>query len=219
MMFKFMKFLLIFLICTINLIADESIFQDYKYNMSKQELVKRNGIFDCSKEFGDNSLCKEEEFIGIKAAYLFKLMDNKLKEVTVIVDYADDNHIKLFQAINKNFVLVALKNKKSMLDVINSYKSDYEHTAAKVSEFESIGLSNGELTYIFFDKSSINENTKKSKNLYEAMTNASINLREVDYRITSNKKNSFIFLSFTLPKLVQKDISKILNETKNIKDF
>lgn len=214
-MTKIIRGLVILILLNIIGLAEEiKLYKNYTFNMSKSNINKIKGIYDCSKEVGENTLCLDNQtFAGLETLTMFKFINNKLSQILLGFEYNTENYLKLFGVVNNKFAFLAMQSNKGRLDLIELYKKEPKNAISKIGLFESTSLAEGNLTYIFLDKNNTNKLIKRVSNVTELVLKSENNLREVDLMITSDNSEQFILISFNTPKMA---IKMTQNSLKNI---
>jgi len=184
------------------------LYKDYKFGQPMEQLLKVKGVYDCSKDVGEGALCTDEghTFAGVNVRVIFTPMKGKLVSVTLASSFDNDTYLAMFGALKKQFDLVKMVTESEGLDILQaSKKMNRDAFAGAVNEFEQRGLGNGNLTYIWLDKTSTSKPLKqKPDSVAKLFRLCPPSLREVDFQVLEDGDEAFIIAAFTLPKQVKK---------------
>jgi|GEM_PF-1130568 len=191
------------------LAADNKLYKDFAYDAPKAGFVKAKGFFDCSADIGGDALCQENvDFIGHKFLQVLAFDGQKLKNVALVAQpFEQAVYASATAALSKGFVLAALANGTSQLDLIelakkSANRNDY---VTQLSNYESQSLNAGNLTYTFFEGVEM----KKSYTSVAVMSmDMPENVRAAEMIVSEEGDESAIIIRFSFPKLDQKQFAE-----------
>jgi hypothetical protein len=183
------------------------LFKQYKYGQSISEFPVGNEYEDCSADMGKLARCAEGiDFMGSQYSLALIFQDNALESVSLFTEFSEDIYRKLMASLPKNgFTLSVMQGESERLDVIETInKESRDVSISKISAFESINLSGGQLTYVFLE--SPIEDLKKYKGAVDAITKLPAKTRELDMTVAEDEESAQIVLKFGLPKITMRSV-------------
>ncbi|RUQ39249.1 MAG: hypothetical protein EKK69_09815 [Candidatus Competibacteraceae bacterium] len=194
-----------------------SLFKEYIYDTPSSVFLEKDGYYDCSDDTGDAARCMDNvDFVGHKFTIHLMFTDQHLTSVTLITDdFNQDVYLRIAGALGKTFTPCMLQGATERLDLIelartSQSKSDFQ---SKMSSFESVNLSNGELTYIFVELPG--SDIRGKKNAIEAIMSAPANTRTAELSVeedTEDNSKATLSINFTLPKLSLEKMNKKMSD-------
>lgn len=205
------------LFCLSSLNADDTLYKNYKYGMNKSELLKEANIYDCSADFLEGALCKDnQEFVGEKVDLGFTFINDKLVSVTLFTNFTTETYIKFFGAIKSKFQLILIENNQDKLDFLVQMKKYKKSQFLKnVSDFEKDALNNGYIKYSFIDNDVFTNLVKSSDNAVDMVLKAKEDVRVVEYEISESENVLYAGITFALPKKTL----LMINQKKKYENF
>jgi hypothetical protein len=191
--------------------ADElPLFKDFQYGQNISEFTTKKDFTDCSEEVGQSAICTDNiKFFGydFTAALLFS--DKKLTRVSLVSDFDESKYKTLIASLPKNgFNLVVIQGKSDRLDVIEAFnqKESLDSFKSKLTSFESVQLSQGQVTYSFVERPAVE--LKQYPDAVTAINKSPRQTREIDFMVEEEDTPPQMILTFSLPKV-------FINEIKN----
>ncbi|MFK3973595.1 hypothetical protein ACI2KS_23025 [Pseudomonas sp. NPDC087358] len=191
--------------------ADDLLFKTYAHDSPITSYSSAQGYYDCTEDIGAKALCLNDvRFIDNSFTAILVFSADKLISVSLRASFDQNLYGKAIGALAQSFTLVTLADNKSQLDVVelgakSSNKSDY---ATALTNYESVGLNSGNLTYTFMEKSIP---TAGHKSFVSALAAAPNNVRAAELMLVSDGASNNMMIRFSLPKL---EANKVLSEVK-----
>lgn len=196
---------------TQNALADDNLFKGYAYNSPLESYSVAKGYYDCSEEIGGTARCIDDvDFIGNKFTAALIFSGGKLRMVSLMSEFDQELYAKAITTLSKTFTFVSMMDDKTLLDVIDlaaTAKSKDEYRS-KFTNFESVGLSTGNLTYTFLEGTEVKTNLRNAASMLAA---APDNVRSADLMLAGQGAESGLLIRFSFPKL---EANKILEASK-----
>jgi hypothetical protein len=195
-----------------------ALFKEYLFDMPVTSFIEKGGYQDCSEELGGVALCLDEiDFLEEKPALGLRFSDKKLSTVLLVTEFSEKVYAKIFGALSKNFTLVMMRSKTDFLDLIELEKkvTDRKAFAAKITEYETLHLRNGQLSYLFVEQSS--QELKKARTAAEAEAQAPDRARTVELMVVEDQNEAMLMVEFSLPRLKQKKLLQTIDNVKSEK--
>lgn len=185
--------------------AENKLFKDFSYDAPKANFAKAKGYYDCSQEMNGDALCLDNvDFIGHKFTQVLLFNEKKLKNVALFVEpFEQAVYASATAALAKTFSLAALADGKSQLDLIELARTTNDRNAylTRLTNYESQGLTSGELTYTFFEGVEM----KKSYTSVAVMSmDMPDTVRAAEMHVSEDGASSALVIRFSFPKLDQK---------------
>lgn len=194
------------------------LFKDYLFDMPVSTFTEASGYFDCSEDFGGLARCLDEiDFLEEKLGLALRFNDKKLAAVLLVSEFDEKIYAKVFGALTKNFTLVMMRGKSDSLDLIALEKkvSDRKAFAANITEYETLHLRSGQLSYIFIEESP--QALRKAQTASGAEAIAPDNARKVEMKVIEDDGEAFLMVEFSLPRLNQKRMQETMKNVKSEK--
>lgn len=191
------------------------LFKEYLFGMPVSTFTDAAGYFDCSEDFGGLARCLDEiDFLEEKLALALRFNDKKLATVLLVSEFDEKVYAKVFGALSKNFTLVMMRSKTDSLDLIALEKkaSDRKAFAANITEYETLHLRAGQLSYIFIEETP--QTVRKAETASEAEANASEHARKVEMKVVEDDGEAFLIVEFSLPRL---NLKRMQDTMKNVR--
>lgn len=200
---KFISTTILSLYLSISNAEELTLFKDFHYGEDISNFTTKKGFMDCSSEFGQSALCIDNiKFFGydFTAALLFS--DEKLKRISLLSDFDESIYKTLIASLPKNgFHAVIIQGKSERFDVIEEYKNkdNIESFKSKITSFESVQLTKGQVTYCFIEQPAVE--IKKYPNAVTAISKLPKQTREIDFSVVEEDDSAVMILTFSLPKV------------------
>ena len=195
---------------TIN--AATRLYKDYEFGMSKTDLLEDSRVYDCSDLFGEEGwLCLDGQiFAGVDVEIAFAFLDELLILVALFAEFAEQNYLDLFFALNSKFQLTALGSNDRQIDIVAQSKiQESSELVQEINNYEKIGLQNEKLTYTLIERRVFEKYAIKSANMTEMIQKADENVRAADYMVeVTDEGDSIIIIRFYAPKRSQQMIQR-----------
>ena len=194
------------------------LFKEFLFNMPVTDFTEAAGYFDCSEDFGGLARCLDEiDFLEEKLALALRFNDKRLASVLLVSEFGEKIYAKVFGALSKNFTLVMMRGKNDALDLIALEKksSDRKAFAADITEYETLHLRSGHLSYIFIEETP--QAIRKAQTAFEAEANALEHARKVEMKAIEEDGEAFLIVEFSLPRLNQKRMQETMKNIKSEK--
>lgn len=195
-----------------NALAEDNLFKGYAYHSPLESYSVAKGYYDCSAEVGGTARCIDDvDFIGSKFTAALIFSGGKLIMVSLISTFDQELYAKSYTTLSKTFTIVSMMDDKTLLDVIDlaaTVKSKDEYRS-KVSNFESVGLGAGNLTYTFLEGAEVKANLRNAASMLAA---APDNVRSADLMLTGQGADAALLIRFNYPKLEANKIREALKE-------
>lgn len=182
--------------------AENKLFKDFAYDAPKASFAK--GFYDCSADMGGDALCQDDvDFIGHKFTQVLVFEQKKLRNVALFVEPFDQAvYASATGALAKSFTLSALADGKSQLDLLELARTTRDRNAyvTKVNNYESQGLSGGDMTYTFFE----GVQSKDYASVAVMSLDMPESVRAAEMIVSEDSESSSLIIRFSFPKLDQK---------------
>ena len=191
------------------------LFKEYLFDMPVSDFTDAAGYFDCSEDFGGLARCLDEiDFLEEKPALALRFNDKKLATVLLWSEFDEKIYAKVFGALSKNFTLVMMRSKTDSLDLIALEKKvpDRKAFTAKITEYETLHLRGGQLSYIFIEETP--QTLRKAQSAAGAEANAPEHARAVEMKVIESEGKAFLIVEFSLPRL---NLKRMQDTIKNVK--
>lgn len=191
--------------------ADDILFKTYAHDTPVVSFTTAQGYYDCSEDIGAKALCLDDvKFIDNNFTAILVFSADKLISVSLAASFDQNLYGKAIGALAQSFTLVTLADNKSQLDVLklgskSVSKSDY---TTALTNYESVGLNSGNLTYTFMEKGAT---TTGYKSFVSALAAAPSKTRTAELMLLSEGSENSLMIRFSLPKL---EADKVLSEVK-----
>jgi hypothetical protein len=188
------------------------LFKSYTFDAPLSMFSESDGYYDCSENIGGTARCLDDvEFLGHMFTAALSFDASRLVSVSLITDFEANLYLRVAGALGKTFGLCALQGATERLDLIELARSAKDQAAfqGRVATFESLNLSNGNLTYIFVERPIAELRGKK--NAVDAILSAPPGTRAAELIVVEDESNAVLLVTFTLPKLA-------LHKTKKAMD-
>jgi len=183
--------------------ASPTLYQGYEFGMSRAEVMKYPGVYDCSEEFEKGALClQDQKFIDEDVDMGFRFIDNKLITVILFSVYTEENYMQFMGALNSKFQMVTMESGDKKFDFIIQLKK-YERSQfmKNITDFEQQALASGNIKYTFIEKESFNTLIASSDNAVEMMIKADPDMRAVEYAVSEIDEATIVgLIQFSTPK-------------------
>jgi len=189
--------------------AETTLFRDLKYNAPLSAFGSQQGYYDCSDEVGLVARCVDRvKFLGHEFdTQMLMFIGNRLRGVELVTAFKPEPYASLMKALMQDFTLVMLQTSDRRLDLIEaSQREGDSKLRARVSEIESIGLSSGELTYLFFEQPA--RALKVFPNSVDAMIKSPRTARRAEVIVREKDDEAWLSVRFSLPRLASEDLIK-----------
>lgn len=199
--FLFMGMVLFFILSS-SANAGIRLYKDYSFGMTKTEIMKKSGVYDCSQEFESGSLCLDnQKFVGEPVELGFRFVNNQLVSVVLFTDFTQDNYLKFLGALGSKFEPITIESSNEKVDLLVLKKNHKEAELLKqISDFEQQAIASGYVNYTFIDKTSY-QKYNSSSNTVEMILKADNSMRAVEYIISEDDEyNVFGVIIFSAPK-------------------
>lgn len=197
---------------TQNALADDNLFKGYAYNSPLESYSVAKGYYDCSEEIGGTARCIDDvDFIGNKFTAALIFSGGKLIMVSLFSPFDQELYTKAITTLSKTFTLVSMMDDTTLFDVIDlaaTAKSKDEYRS-KLTNFESVGLSTGNLTYTFLEGAEIKSNLRSAASMLAA---APDNVRCADLMLTGQGAEAALLIRFNYPKLEKNKAVEVSKE-------
>lgn len=192
-----------------------SLFKDYQFGSTYNQFSEQEGYYDCTDDLGATALCLDDvSFVGYDFELALMFSGQDLTSVSLFNDFESDMLAKVVGALIKNFSLIAMQSEHELLDIIAEAKQTKNQSAlaAKIDNFESINLSNGELSYVFAEQKA--PALKRSSTATEAIQSLPKGLRGVEVMVvTDEEADTFLIINFTSPRLEIERQEKLMTDS------
>tara|TARA_R110000764_G_scaffold88571_1_gene169700 strand:- start:3828 stop:4487 length:660 start_codon:yes stop_codon:yes gene_type:complete len=189
------------------------LFKDYNQGSMYEDYAGVATFYDCSAEVGTPALCNDGvNFLSSEFTEVLVFQDNELQSVSLVSEFSEPLYQKVFAALYGKFSLSLLQSSTDQLDLIKlklESKNESEFMA-QLTEFESIALNQGDLTYVFFDTE--RRSSGQVANITELIHKLPEKAREIDLLIAEDEYDAWLTMKFTLPVLQVKNIEKLLRQ-------
>jgi hypothetical protein len=192
-------------------LADDKLFKSYAYDSAITEYTQAKGYYDCSKDVGGTAMCIDNvDFIDKKFTAALIFSGSKLVQVSLVSPFDQELYAGTAGVLAKSFSLVSLTDGKSVLDLVEvaSKSTSNDDFAAKFSNYESVGLSAGNMTYTFLEGTGSLKGYKTAVSLLQA---APTNTRCAELVVRGEGAESVLIVRFSFPKL---ETDKMLQAAK-----
>lgn len=196
--------------------AEEKLFKNYVYQTPLAKFTEAAGYYDCSEDVGGTARCIDDvDFLEEKFTVALIFSGDKLMMVSLISPFDQNLYVKAIAGLSKSFTLVSMSDDKSVLDLVDTTRKakSREEFSAKITNFEQVGLTAGNLTYTFLE----GVNAKGQPNAVSALATAPENTRSAELVLAGQGADAGLLIRFTFPRL---EANKILAEAKKpVEDF
>lgn len=197
-------------------LAEEKLFKNYVYQTPLAKFTEAAGYYDCSEDVGGTARCIDDvDFLEEKFTVALIFSGDKLMMVSLISPFDQNLYVKAVAGLSKSFTLVSMSDDKSVLDLMDTTRKakSREEFSAKITNFEQVGLTGGNLTYTFLE----GVNAKGQPNAVSALAAAPENTRSAELVLAGQGADAGLLIRFTFPRL---EANKILAEAKKpVEDF
>lgn len=202
-MHLFIRTLIIFIFSTSVAQAETpKLYKSYGFGAPLSEFPVGAQYYDCTIEQGVTARCNDNEsFLNHEFELILKFDNDRLESVMLATVFDQQIYAKTIGALNNDFSLIMLQSQTDQLDIINLLHQSKNREAfqARVAEYESINLSQGQLTYIFIEQSK--EAYQKNKTATQAVMNAPKSVRTAELIVFDADEDAVLGLEFYLPAL------------------
>lgn len=196
--------------------AEEKLFKNYVYQTPLAKFTEAAGYYDCSEDVGGTARCIDDvDFLEEKFTVALIFSGDKLMMVSLISPFDQNLYVKAVAGLSKSFTLVSMSDDKSVLDLVDTTRKakSREEFSAKITNFEQVGLTAGNLTYTFLE----GVNAKGQPNAVSTLAAAPENTRSAELVLAGQGADAGLLIRFTFPRL---EANKILAEAKKpVEDF
>jgi hypothetical protein len=208
--------LTLLIVTNISFAKDLMIYKDYKFGMDKSEALKMKGAYDCTEMVGDDAVCLPgQEYEGMTANIVLRFYYNKLMLVNLNFKYSEENFEKIYKSLEKDYMLAGIKGGIKGFDYYKMLKRFPKEFDAKKKQFIDRYTKKGKISYVFYDKASVQYLVKTADNIDYIIKNSPKNLKEADLIKVNDNVEHILILSFVYPKLATEFVEK---ESKKKKD-
>lgn len=195
------KITIIMCLTSIAYAGNTRLYKQYVFGMSRKEIKQDKKVYDCSKSFEQGALCKDrEKFAGEDMAISFRFLNNKLVAVVLLPEFTNENYIKFSSALVSKFQLASIQNEQKKVDLLLQFKKNGKDMALKnIADVEQIGLSNGNIKYVFIDKNIFLKLAKTSSSIVDLTMKADRNMRVVEYVVFEDENTKYGLIQFAAP--------------------
>ena len=189
------------------------LFKDYYYGMSKEEVAKLSGAVPCQDAELIGSLCMPTpvKFGGEEWQQIFVMDNDRLGKVALA--RADDIQVfqTMIQVISKSgYLLLFVNAGNEQVDVLAYAKQGQQALMNRLGEI--FARMEGNITCSFLEEKAVTSirNEYKVNGVFDLLSNASRNLREVDLA----RIDGVLALNFLAPVAAQEDLERKTGELK-----
>lgn len=181
-------------------LAEDNLFKGYAYHSPLENYTVAKGYYDCSEDVGGTAMCIDNvDFIGRKFSAALVFSGGKLMMVTLVSPADQEIYAKASTTLAKSFTLVSMTDDKTILDLIDlaaTAKSKDEYRS-KFSNYESVGLNTGNLTYTFLEGVEIKPSLRSASSMLVA---APDNTRSAELILSGQGAEALLLMRFSFPK-------------------
>lgn len=192
--------------------AENKLFKNYVYDSAISRYTKAAGYYDCSEDVGAVARCIDDvSFLDEKFTLALIFEGEKLSRVVLMGDFEQTLYVKALGGLNKTFTLVSMTDDKSILDLVEiakKVKTEAEFTA-RISNYEQLALSSGNLTYTFLEGVS----GQNQPNAVTLVMKSPENTRAAELVVFDDEDDeSGLWIRFSFPQLEGKKVTEALNK-------
>lgn len=187
--------------------AATPLFRDLVYDTPIKEFDRAKGYYDCSADMGYTARCIDGvTFLGHKFdVQVLAFVNGRLRSVQLATPLTPEIYATLSKALIEGFTLVILQSGERRLDLIETVRKEGEaRLGPKVTEFESVALNKGDLTYMFIEQPAPSLSSYGSG--LEAIMESPLTTREADMVVREKNRRAFISVTFSLPRRAMQDL-------------
>ena len=195
-----------------NALAENNLFKGYAYHTPLENYTTAKGYYDCSAEIGGTARCIDDvDFVGTKFTAALIFMDGKLVAVSLVSPYDQGVYTRAYTTLSKTFTLISLTDDKTLLDLVDlaATSKSKEQYLSKVSSYENVGLSAGDLTYTFLEGAEVKPNLKSALSLLAVAPDTA---RSADLIVSGQGAEAFLIMRFSYPKFEMNKAVKAAQE-------
>jgi hypothetical protein len=179
-----------------------SLFRDLRYDAPIRAFGEAQGYYDCSADIGMTARCLDDvKFLGHSfGTQILVFVDDRLRSVQLAAEFKPEIYLSLMKALAEGFTLIMLQSDDRRFDVIETARKEGEvRLRARLSEFESIGLKKGDLTYSFIERPA--RALKDFPNGVEAMLKSPPETRLAEIVVWERENEAGVSVQFSLPRV------------------
>lgn len=187
-------------ICSKSAQAEDNLFKNYAYDSPLDSYTVEKGYYDCSEDVGGTARCIDDvDFIGNKFSAALVFSDGKLIMVSLFSPFDQALYSKALTTIAKTFTLVSMTDDKTLLDVLDlaATAKNQNEFQSKVANYESVGLSAGNLTYSFLEGNKVKSSYRNASSMLAAAPDAT---RSAELMLTGQGAEALLLVRFSYPK-------------------
>lgn len=181
-------------------LADTNLFRDIAYGAPASNFTADKGYYDCSQDAGTPALCVDDiTFLQEPFGLALKLSDGKVTSVLAVADFSETVYSKLFGALSENFTFVGMEDQRGFFDLIEHAQVAASEAAFtdQISNFESVALNEGQLTYYFVELSL--DQARAYRSATELLRSLPSNVRQVQFMVTEDQDGAYAMANFSFP--------------------
>lgn len=210
----FLRSFAAFILC-ISASAAESpkLFKSYAYDAPLSQFPVGEQFYDCTADHGVTARCSDaESFLGHSFEMILKFHNEGLASVTLATLFDQQIYLKAIGALHRDFGLIMLQGKTDRLDIIDLIRQSRGKAAyePRINEYESLNLSQGQLTYTFIEQPK--EAYRNHKTAIAAVMNAPGTARVVEMMAMEDEENAILGLVFSLPRLDKEKLERTIKD-------
>ena len=183
------------------------LFKSWADDAPMSAFTEAEGYYDCSADFGAKARCTDEvEFLGHTFGAVLIPSSERLQAVMLASEFDQDVYVKAIGALVKGFTMVGMRGTSDQFDMVEAIRSSGNVQAfqAKVNDYETLNLNQGQLTYVFLEQPA--EKVRLHKSAHAATVAAPKSARTAELYVVQDAAESALLIKFMLPGLYQQQI-------------
>lgn len=189
------------------------LFKSLSYGDQKSSFNSKDGYYDCEKQFGANSICKDDiKFVDHYFLELLNFNNKGLNKVTLFTRPEETLNFRIIGILVKTMSMAMMSDTSDHLDLIELVKKikTKESLNEAIEKFIETSLTTDDpLTIKFIGMP--NSELRQYNSFYNAMGSLPDNTRVAEMTVGGEGENEFLMLVFFYPKL---DLSNDVNTIK-----
>lgn len=184
------------------------LFGKFNHGLSKSDLLKNHGIYDCSTiiGFGEWWCLEKAKFAEHEVEIAFLVQNDTVDRVMLLTEYSDQAYADFFGALHSRFELVMMNDGESTFDILQMAHINSQNVKKfeqDLAQYEREGLVGGQLTYTFAEKKDLSVILQGSNSVHELLNAVGTYHRFADLIITTDEMTRYLAVLFYLPSILR----------------
>lgn len=185
--------------------AADPLFGKYNYGAAQKGFGKPQGFEECLQPMGVTARCKGNvDYAGTRFRLALTFDKQKLVEAVLYSAYDDAAYRRVLQEVAKRFMLVAIADDKSVVDVLaHTLNPNRTQADAKaIGDFETHALRSGMITYRLYEQ--LDKYIKPGLDARQVLATVPANIRVAEVTVKHGKSENWLIVKFAKPGLAPK---------------